>query len=342
MGRRKKTGLRYFPFEVDLFQDLKIRKLIKAKGGMAIAVYSLLLCMIYKQGFSMNWNEDIPFMVSEQTGFDEEFVFDVILLCVEYGLFSEEEFNNGVLTSDGIKKRHKEISIQLRRKVITSEDIPITSEETPITSEVITSINGNEPISSEKNTISSEDMPVSSEVITSVSTTVKCDEFISSEVIPISSEEIKKDLGLDIYNNNIYNNINIKQYKKLLLSEIKISDFPNLNVDYFKIALAFIELFRTNLIEAGASTRNVDRAKGTCIDDIRLIIEVDKYTIEDLREAYTFLKKDAFWKQNILSTSKLREQMDKLKLKIHGKTRKPNQEATSWGELAEILRDGFS
>ena len=331
MGRKKKTGLSYFPLDVDMFQDLKIRKLIKAKGGAAIVVYSLLLCMIYKQGYSMRWCEDIPFIVAEQTCLEEEFVFGVILLCVEYGLFSEEYFNNGILTSEGIKKRHKEISVQLRRKVITSEVMPISSEDIAVSSEVITSVSTTVKCDE---IISSEVMPISSEVMP-----------ISSEVMPISSEEIKKELGLDIYNNNIYNinnNINIKQYKKLLLSEIKISDFPNLNEDYFNIAKAFMELFRSNLIEAGASTRNVDRAKGTCIDDIRLMIEVDKYTIEDLRDVYSFIKKDAFWKQNILSTSKLREQMDKLKLKIHGKTRKPNQEATSWGELAKILRDGFS
>ena len=29
MGRNRKTGLDYFPFDVDTFQDIKIRKLIK-------------------------------------------------------------------------------------------------------------------------------------------------------------------------------------------------------------------------------------------------------------------------------------------------------------------------
>ena len=155
----------------------------------------------------------------------------------------------------------------------------------------------------------------------------------------------------NIYNNNIYNNNNISysdnlsnsNYKYTLLSEIKISDYTQLNPDYFEIAKSFVELFRNNLIEAGASTRNVDKAKGTCIDDIRLMIETDGYTIDDLREVYSFLKKDAFWKQNILTTSKLRKQMDKLKLKIHGEhgqTGKPGKEGTSWNELAQIV-SGF-
>ena len=163
--------------------------------------------------------------------------------------------------------------------------------------------------------------------------------------------EISDKLNRTFYpNNNIYNNnisysdnLSNSNYKYTLLSEIKISDYTQLNPDYFEIAKSFVELFRNNLIEAGASTRNVDKAKGTCIDDIRLMIETDGYTIDDLREVYSFLKKDAFWKQNILTTSKLRKQMDKLKLKIHGEhgqTGKPGKEGTSWNELAQIV-SGF-
>jgi len=128
-------------------------------------------------------------------------------------------------------------------------------------------------------------------------------------------------------------------YKKLLLSEITISDFPELNSEYVEIAKAFKELFKSNLIEAGASTITIDKAKGNWIDDIRLLIETDRYTVEHLRNVYQFLQNDAFWKQNILSTSKLREKMPQLKLKLHNGTatnRNANKEATSWGELAAI------
>ena len=51
MGRKNKIGLEYFPFDIDFFSDLKIRKLIKYQGGKAVTVYALLLCIIYKQGY---------------------------------------------------------------------------------------------------------------------------------------------------------------------------------------------------------------------------------------------------------------------------------------------------
>lgn len=134
------------------------------------------------------------------------------------------------------------------------------------------------------------------------------------------------------------NDKNDKKYKKSLLSEINSDDFPDINSDYLEIAKAFHTLFRNNLIEAGIPTTTIDIAKGTWIDSIRLMIEKDGYTIDDLRGAFRFLEKDAFWKQNILSTSKLREQMHKLKLKMkHDNGRRGRKEATSWSELAEVI-----
>lgn len=115
----------------------------------------------------------------------------------------------------------------------------------------------------------------------------------------------------------------IKQYKKLLLSELKNSDVEikqnllNSNfTKYLDTALAFQTLFINNLKEAGASIKNLEVARGTWIDDIRLMYEVDKYKEQQFREVFEFLKIDDFWKANIQSTSKLRKQMSKLLLKI--------------------------
>ena len=103
-----------------------------------------------------------------------------------------------------------------------------------------------------------------------------------------------------------------KEYKNILLSEIKISDNIPFEKIYFETAVGFKNLIRENLIELKASTKNIDSTKGTAIDEIRLIIESDGFTIEDCRSVYQFLKKDAFWKKNILSIKKLREKFNKL------------------------------
>lgn len=142
MGRNKKIGLDYFPFDIDFFQDLRIRKLIKYQGGKAVTVYALLLCNIYKQGYYMRWDEELPFFVSEQTSFEEAYIREVIKCCLVIGLFSKELYDSEkILTSKGIQERYQKICDLCRRNneiyeynIISSEDISFSSEEKPVSS----------------------------------------------------------------------------------------------------------------------------------------------------------------------------------------------------------------
>ena len=132
MGRNVKKGLDYFPFDVDFFQDIKIRKLIKYQRGKAVTVYALLLCLIYKNGYYMLWDEELPFILSEQTGFEEAYIQEVVRCCLALGLFSKELFDKEkVLTSIGIQERYKRICDDCRRKCEFSEFNLISSEEKP-------------------------------------------------------------------------------------------------------------------------------------------------------------------------------------------------------------------
>ena len=122
MGRKAKMRLDYFPMGVDIFQDLKIRKLIKRQGGKAITVYTLLLCYIYKNGYYMKWDSDLPFICSEQTGFEEAYVREVINVCLQLGLFSKSLYDkDGILTSRGIQERYQRICQLTRRTSTVSE-----------------------------------------------------------------------------------------------------------------------------------------------------------------------------------------------------------------------------
>lgn len=151
MARPNKEGLDYFPFDTNLFQDIRIRKLIKYQSGKAVTVYALLLCIIYKDGYYMRWDKELPFIISEQTGFEEAYVLEVINSCLKLGLFSNELYtSDGILTSRGIQERYKKICDLCRRKseisefsLISSEEIGISSEEKPINSAKSTQRKGN-------------------------------------------------------------------------------------------------------------------------------------------------------------------------------------------------------
>ena len=136
MGRNAKKGLEYYPMDVDIISDIKIRKLIKYHGGQALTVYTLLLCHIYKSGYFIYWDEDIPFVLSEQTGFDEEYIEKVVGYCITVGLFSEQLYNHDkVLTSKAIQERYSFICKQANRKSQMNEFSLISSDKNPISSE---------------------------------------------------------------------------------------------------------------------------------------------------------------------------------------------------------------
>lgn len=116
MGRAIKQGLEYFPFDIDFFQDIKIRKLIRYQGGKAITVYTLLLCIIYRDGYYTQWDEELPFIISELSGYEELYIREVINCCMTVGLFNKQLFDtNGVLTSKGIQERYININKSCKR-----------------------------------------------------------------------------------------------------------------------------------------------------------------------------------------------------------------------------------
>lgn len=116
MGRNRKQGLEFFPFDVDFFTDIKVRKLIKYQGGKAVTVYLSLLCIIYKEGYYMGWDKELPFIISEQTGFDEAYIQQVIECCLKLGLVDEKLYKSDhIVTSRGIQQRYQRICARERR-----------------------------------------------------------------------------------------------------------------------------------------------------------------------------------------------------------------------------------
>jgi hypothetical protein len=123
----------------------------------------------------------------------------------------------------------------------------------------------------------------------------------------INPKEPKK---ADSDNDNDIIDINNK-----LLSEIEISDVEDNLKKYFEIAKNFQELFIQNLTEKSISAVTQKNAKfKNYVTPIRLMIENNECTLQDLRDVWSYLSspKSEFWKKNILSTTKLREQIVKL------------------------------
>jgi len=106
-----------------------------------------------------------------------------------------------------------------------------------------------------------------------------------------------------------------KEYNKLKILDIDMSFVPEDLTEYLKIAKSYQIVFINNLKQKNAPTKNQENATfENYVTPIRLMIENDKVTVQDLRDVKDYLKgpKSEFWKKNILSTSKLRQQIQKL------------------------------
>lgn len=128
MGRLAKKGLEYFPMDIDMFQDIRIRKLIKYQGGASVSVYTLLLCLIYKDGYYMRWDNELPFIVSEITGLEEKHISEVIKCCLSIGLFDKNLYEKeNILTSRSIQQRYCSIK-RLNKRLARIDEYRLIEE----------------------------------------------------------------------------------------------------------------------------------------------------------------------------------------------------------------------
>ena len=158
MGRPTKQGLEYFSLDVRMFSDIKIRKLIKYHKAEAVSVYMTLLCRIYEKGYFIEYDKDLPFIISEDCGLEEDTIVSIIRYCLDVELFDKGVFDkHKVLTSHGIQERYMQACAKTKRKLskglpyllvdlghdlvlsnkkdISSEETLVFSEETVINSE---------------------------------------------------------------------------------------------------------------------------------------------------------------------------------------------------------------
>lgn len=71
MARPQTDGLGYFPLDVDFFSDKKIKRLRARYGSGGILVYMYLLCEIYRNGYYINYDEDLILDISDELNISE-------------------------------------------------------------------------------------------------------------------------------------------------------------------------------------------------------------------------------------------------------------------------------
>lgn len=116
MARPRKQGLDYFPLDVDIFQDKKIR-ILKAKYGVdGFAIYVYLLCEIYKNGYYIKADDDFICIIADDLKMSINKVKQVLNFLLERSLFDSTLFQSDkVLTSESIQRRFQ-LAVKERAK----------------------------------------------------------------------------------------------------------------------------------------------------------------------------------------------------------------------------------
>lgn len=108
MARPRLKGLLYFPFDIDFFEDNKIRILKARYKSDGVLIYLFLLCEIYREGYYIKVDDDFEYIISDELGIDQNKVKQVLNFLLKRSLFDNTLFSlDKVLTSAGIQRRYQ-------------------------------------------------------------------------------------------------------------------------------------------------------------------------------------------------------------------------------------------
>lgn len=169
MARPTKRGLSLFLFPVDFFVDRQVLRLCRRQGVKSLIIYIGILCMIYKEGYYLLWDEDAIFDVRQFLSIlqlsDDEIILTVEC-CVTLGLFSNEMLDkHHILTSLSIQENYQCACDKYKRKFGVSEHSLLQAESTENSaSNGLLGVKQEETnVESEKTRIISEETPITSE-----------------------------------------------------------------------------------------------------------------------------------------------------------------------------------
>ena len=106
MARPQKSGLDYFPLNVDMDQDDKIMLIESEFGITGFGIIVKMLCKIYSNGYFYEWGEKEQLLFSKRINVDKNEVIACINSAIKWDLFDINIYEKyHILTSKGIQKR---------------------------------------------------------------------------------------------------------------------------------------------------------------------------------------------------------------------------------------------
>lgn len=143
-----KTGFIYYQTDVNRYEDVRIRRLLRAFSCNGIAVYDYILREIYgDKGCFVTLEGDTAFYIADTFHIKENTVREIIQYCGSVGLFNQELLSRGIISSESIQKRYKLMCAKAGRKCYIPQDVnlinhvndiePVKEEQKPVVYETV-------------------------------------------------------------------------------------------------------------------------------------------------------------------------------------------------------------
>ena len=123
-----KSGLDYFPFEVSFFSDKKIKRLRARYGNDGVMVYVYLLCEIYRNGYYIDYDDDLLLDISDELNIAENTTRQILNYLLSRSLFDDTLAKSvKVLTAKSVQLRYQE-AVEERAKKRESRCIEVEAK----------------------------------------------------------------------------------------------------------------------------------------------------------------------------------------------------------------------
>lgn len=133
MSRPKKTGLSYFPFDVDFFSDTKIKRLHAKFGTNGISIYIFLLCEIYRRGYYIGYDDDTVTDIAFEFNLSENLTRQIMNYLFSRSLLVMIESKLAVpvkvITAKSVQLRYQEAKKGAKRDIYVDERIWLLKKE---------------------------------------------------------------------------------------------------------------------------------------------------------------------------------------------------------------------
>lgn len=273
MAAPTKAGLDYFPFDVDLLADRKLRRPKMKYGPTATTIYIALLSILYKdKGYYIDYSDknkdDVLWEILEymQGKYQptSDTVAEIIEDLVACELFSGDQFKSKTITSIRAQKTYyrctverKAVDIDFNKWLLSEDEMRAISGRSIILSNYINQTNN---------------------------------------VINLPINEVNQP---------------INPQSKVKESKVNKREEKTFSVDCFAVIAS--KKLRDGILQILPHQRVPNDSKiNAWAIHIDYMLRLDKRTEGDINDLIDFALADQFWQTNIRSTAKLREKQDTL------------------------------